>query len=77
MAVPLVLSNGDLLDPDMIHSVVKFPGKGVAVRNGYNKIANFIREADERRQAIIVKVLLAVLSNRDWTQPVWEDEFRA
>ncbi len=75
MANLLTLPNGNLVSPALIRGVVKFPGKGVALRNEFNKIMDFIREADERRQAVIAQVLKEITSNRDWEQPDWATEF--
>lgn len=77
MAVPLVLPHGNLTTPPLIKSVVKFRGKGVALKNEYNKIQDFIPETDDRRQQIIVDCLLRVMSKRDWEQPDWATEFAA
>ena len=75
MARLLVLSNDNLTAPNLIHGVVKFPGKGVALRNEYNKIIDFIKEPDARRQNVIVIVIGYVTSTRDWVQPNWDEEF--
>lgn len=75
MAMPLVLPHGNLITPALIKGVVKFKGKGVALRNEFNKIQDFIPETDDRRQQIIVDCLLRVMSRRDWPQPDWEAEF--
>lgn len=75
MAMPLVLPHGNLITPALIRGVVKFKGKGVALRNEFNKIQDFIPETDARRQQIIVDCLLRVMSKRDWDQPDWETEF--
>lgn len=75
MAAKLKLSNGNLIAPHLIQGVVKFKGKGVALRNEFNKIMDFIVEPDDRRQQIIVEVLHGVISSRNWTQPDWEIEF--
>ncbi len=75
MAAPLVLSHGNLIAPHLIKGVVKFKGKGVALRNEFNKILDFIAETDDRRQQIIVDVLLQVMKTRNWVQPDWEAEF--
>lgn len=75
MSSLLVLSNGNLIEPHLIKGVVKFPNKGVALRNEFNKILDFIREKDERRQRIIVTVLAQIIKDRDWNQPDWETEF--
>ncbi len=75
MAMPLVLPHGNLITPALIRGVVKFKGKGVALRNEFNKIQDFIPETDARRQQIIVDCLLRVMSKRDWDQPDWDTEF--
>lgn len=75
MAMPLVLPHGNLITPALIRGVVKFKGKGVALRNEFNKIQDFIPETDARRQQIIVDCLLRVMSSRNWEQPDWEVEF--
>ena len=75
MAMPLVLPHGNLITPALIRGVVKFKGKGVALRNEFNKIQDFIPETDARRQQIIVDCLLRVVSKRDWDQPDWDTEF--
>lgn len=75
MASKLVLPNGNLINPLFIQGVVKFPGKGVALRNEFNKILDFLREPDEQRQQIIVTVLHRVMCTRNWEQPDWEVEF--
>lgn len=75
MAMPLVLPHGNLITPSLIRGVVKFKGKGVALRNEFNKIQDFIPETDARRQQIIVDCLLRVMSKRDWDQPDWDTEF--
>jgi hypothetical protein len=68
----LELPNGNLLDPDLIKGVVKFPKKGVTLRNEFNKMLDFIREADEVLQAAIVAEIRKVLeAERDWEQPDW------
>jgi len=73
--MPLVLPHGNLITPALIRGVVKFKGKGVALRNEFNKIQDFIPETDARRQQIIVDCLLRVMSKRDWDQPDWDTEF--
>lgn len=75
MAAKLELPNGNLIAPHLIQGVVKFKGKGVALRNEFNKILDFIAEPDDRRQHIIVKVLHALMSTRNWSQPDWDTEF--
>lgn len=75
MANHLTLPNGNLIAPALIKGVIMFPAKGVALRNEFNKILDFIKEADERRQKVIVRVLSNVLSRRDWVQPDWDAEF--
>lgn len=71
----LQLPNGNLIARSSIKGVVKFPGKGVALRNEFNKFLDFIREPDTAVQEVIVKVIQHVLSaGRDWTQPNWIDE---
>lgn len=75
MASLLVLPHGNLIDPPVIKGVIKFKGKGVALRNEFNKILDFIPEIDERRQRIIVDVLLKVIKVRNWEQPNWQEEF--
>ncbi|MES2879535.1 MAG: hypothetical protein V4713_14060 [Pseudomonadota bacterium] len=71
----LQLPNGNLIARSSIKGVVKFPNKGVALRNEFNKFLDFIREPDAAAQDLIVKVLLSVLSaGREWTQPNWADE---
>jgi len=72
----LVLNNGNMVAPHLIKSVVKYKGKGVALRNEFNKFIDFIKETDERRQEIIVNVLRDILTRRDWVQPDWDEEFR-
>lgn len=70
------LSNDNLHDPANIRGVVKFPGKGVAIRNEFNKMLDFIKEPDPARQQVIVNVLREVIrQGRDWKQPNWEAEF--
>lgn len=72
----LALSNLNLHAPENIRGVVKFPGKGVAIRNEFNKMLDFIKEPDPARQQVIVDVLRTVIrQGRDWTQPNWEAEF--
>lgn len=69
------LPNGNLIARSSIKGVVKFPGKGVALRNEFNKILDFIRVPDVTTQELIVKVIHEVLSaGRDWEQPNWADE---
>lgn len=75
MASLLVLPHGNLIDPSLIKGVVKFKAKGVALRNEFNKILDFIPEVDARRQQIIVIVLLRIIKDRNWEQPDWEAEF--
>ena len=77
MAAKLKLSNGNLIAPHLIQGVVKFKGKGVALRNEFNKIVDFIVEPDDCRQQIIVDVIEVVTSSRNWSQPDWEQEFAA
>lgn len=74
MATHLRLPNGNLIAPSLIKGVIKFPAKGVALRNEFNKIVDFIQEPDIRRQAVIMRVLGNVLSRRDWVQPDWDAE---
>ena len=64
MAMPLVLPHGNLITPALIRGVVKFKGKGVALRNEFNKIQDFIPETDARRQQIIVDCLLQFLPGK-------------
>ena len=71
----LVLPNRNLIAPSSIKGVMKYAGKGVALRNEYNKFLDFIAEKDARLQQIIVDCLLRVLSTRNWEQPDWEAEF--
>lgn len=75
MASLLILPHENLVEPYLIKGVIKFPGKGVALRNEFNKIIDFIPEPDERRQRIIVRVLQQVIKVRNWVQPNWEEEF--
>lgn len=72
----LELSNGNLHAPEGIRGVVKFPGKGVAIRNEFNKMLDFVKEPDPARQQVIVDVLRRVLQQgREWKQPNWDAEF--
>lgn len=72
----LELSNGNLHDPANIRGVVKFPGKGVAIRNEFNKMLDFVKETEAARQQVVVDVLREVIrQGRDWKQPNWEAEF--
>lgn len=75
MATHLSLPNGNLIAPSLIKGVIKFPGKGIALRNEFNKILDFVQETDERRQAVVMRVIGRVLSRRDWVQPDWDAEF--
>ena len=75
MSSLLVLPHENLIEPHLIKGVIKFPGKGVALRNEFNKILDFIPEKDERRQRMIVTVLAQIIKDRDWNQPDWETEF--
>ncbi|MBS0356812.1 MAG: hypothetical protein JSR83_23260 [Proteobacteria bacterium] len=75
MAKLLVLPNKNLIDPTMIHGVIRFPNKGIALRNEYNKICDFLKYPDEREQRIIIEVLHRILNTRDWEQPDWDAEF--
>lgn len=75
MASKLILPNGNLINPQLIQGVMKFPGKGVALRNEFNKILDFLRYPDERHQTIIITILHRVMSTRNWDQPDWEAEF--
>lgn len=75
MATHLSLPNGNLIAPSLIKGVIKFPGKGIALRNEFNKILDFVQETDERRQAVVMRVLSRVLSQRGWVQPDWDAEF--
>lgn len=71
----LELSNGNLVAPESIRGVVKFAGKGVAIRNEFNKMLDFIKEPEAARQQIIVDVLRGILQQgRDWKQPDWAAE---
>ena len=75
MSSLLVLPHENLIEPHLIKGVIKFPGKGVALRNEFNKILDFIPEKDERRQRIIVKVLEQIIKVRNRSKPNWDVEF--
>lgn len=72
----LTMASGNLIDPTQIYGVVKFKGKGVALRNEYNKIISFEREPNDARQDVIVSELALVLqAGEDWKQPDWKAAF--
>lgn len=69
----LALSNGNLVARSSIKGVIKFKNKGVALRNEFNKILDFIAEPDSARQEIIVETMREILAaGRDWKQPDWD-----
>lgn len=73
----LTLPSGNLINPALIHGVIKFPGKGVALRNEYNKIICFEREPDNERQDLLVfEIEIVVNAGKDWTPPNWAATFK-
>lgn len=72
----LTMASGNMINPALIHGVIKFKGKGVALRNEYNKIISFEREPDDARQDVIVSELGLVLdAGENWKQPDWKAAF--
>ncbi len=72
----LVMPSGNLVNPTHIHGVIKFKGKGVALRNEYNKIICFEEEPDNARQNVIASELeIVVNAKKDAAQPDWKAAF--
>ena len=68
----LRLSDGSAVDPAMIHVAYGVPGKGVVIRNEYNKLINFIKQPLPEHQDIIVENITLVQEQGDkWEQPDW------
>lgn len=70
------LHNGNYISISILKGIIKFPGKGVALRNEFNKIVDFINEPNSDRQDIIAEALGRVhASGRNWKQVDWDAEF--
>lgn len=70
------MKSGNVVDPFLIHGIVKYPGKGVMFKNEYNKNLVYESEADPYYQNAIVKAVVKVLKDRKtWVQPDWDAEY--
>lgn len=69
----LLLPNGSAVDPAMIHVVKSVEGKGVIIRNEYNKMIEYVRFAATELHTLIVTEIQKVQSlGEDWVQPDWD-----
>ena len=68
----LRLSDGSAVDPAMIHVAYGVPGKGVVLKNEYNKLLEYLKYSLPEHQKIIVDNINLVQSQgEDWLQPDW------
>lgn len=69
----LLLPNGSAVNPSMIHVVKGVEGKGVIIRNEYNKLIEFIKFITTEHLPLIVSEVQKVQSQgEDWIQPNWD-----
>lgn len=69
----LLLPNGSAVNPAMIHVVKGVEGKGVIIRNEYNKMIEFIKFiANEHHPLIVAEVQKVQSQGEDWVQPDWD-----
>lgn len=69
----LLLPNGSAVDPAMIHVVKSVEGKGVIIRNEFNKMIEYMKYSDTMCHIVIVTEIQNVQKQgEDWTQPDWD-----